>query len=46
MIDQLRCPACNSTMTYVRLTTGEIVCRKCATITPKLEHPANPSPTR
>ena len=33
----MKCPKCKSTMTYIRISTGELVCRSCGEITPKGE---------
>lgn len=30
--NKLRCKKCNSTMTYIRLRTGELICRTCGNI--------------
>ena len=31
-VEQIRCSKCGSTMTYLRLTTQERVCRNCGNI--------------
>jgi len=33
----MKCPKCKSAMTYIRISTGELVCRSCGTVTPKNE---------
>ena len=33
----MKCPKCKSAMTYIRINTGELVCRSCGHITPKGE---------
>lgn len=33
----LQCPNCKSWITYIRLKSGELVCRKCGVITTKEE---------
>lgn len=30
----MKCPKCNSSVVYVRITTRELVCRRCGTISP------------
>lgn len=33
MHDKKRCPKCGSGQVYIRISTGEIVCRMCGQIT-------------
>ena len=32
---EIRCPKCNSTQTYIRISTNERVCRECGNIEEK-----------
>ena len=33
-VKAIKCPKCNSSMTYIRVSSGELVCRTCGWITP------------
>ena len=33
-VKSIRCPKCSSSMTYIRVASGELVCRTCGWITP------------
>lgn len=31
----IQCPKCKSWFTYIRLKTGDLICRKCGSVTTK-----------